>query len=215
MPVVGELEARSAAAVVPSLTAEPLRGCLRWQAHVDAVVAAGQKAEPPLVLVAHSGAGVLLPAAGARLPDVAGYLFVDATLPRRRGARLGALHPALRNRLEGMASDGMLPRWSEWWGPGALDVLIPDEDIRARFEAELRPVPIALFEEVVPVPVRWPDAPCGYLRLSAAYAEEEAEAARRGWLVARLDASHLEPLLRPDVVARSLLALTKRMGVDG
>lgn len=212
--VASQLEARGVATVVPSLMVEPQPGCLLWQAGVDAIVEAAADAEPPLVLVAHSGAGVLLPPAGARLGRPGGYVFVDATLPKARGTRLAALHPALRSRLEGMAEQDMLPPWSEWWGRGALEVLIPDEDVRARFEAELRPVPLALFEEVVPVPARWPDAPCGYLRLSPAYTEEEAEAARRGWLVTHLDGTHLEPLLRPAAVARSLLSVVTRMGVD-
>ena len=57
------------------------------QRYVTAVAraAAAVQPRPPLVLVAHSGAGPLLPAIGRAMRDagrqVGGYLFVDAGLP--------------------------------------------------------------------------------------------------------------------------------------
>lgn len=215
-PVADELEQRGVRAVVPSLLDDAATAPgPAWERQVDAVVGAvaGAGIERP-VLTGHSGAGPLLPAVGAALGTVAAYVFVDAALPTGESGLFAALHPSLRARLESLAHDGVLPPWSEWWGPGALDALLPDDDIRQRFLSELRPVPLSLFEEPLPAVPAWPEAPCAFLRLSDAYRDEEAEAAHRGWVVSRLDGSHLELLLRPRVVADALLALTDRMGVD-
>lgn len=214
-PVADELEQRGARAVVPSLLDAATAPGPAWERQVTAVVDAveGAGIERPL-LAGHSGAGPLLPAMGAALGAVAAYVFVDAALPTGESGPLAALHPSLRARLESLARDGVLPPWSEWWGPGALDALLPDEEIRERFLSELRPVPLSVFEEPLPAMPAWPEAPCAYLRLSDAYRDEEAEAAHRGWVVSRLDGSHLELLLRPPAVADALLALIDRMAVD-
>src|SRR5262245_8795614 len=62
-----------------------------WQAAAGAVAEAAPDA--PLVLVAHSGAGPLLPAVrmalGRRVP--AAYIFVDAGIPRPETTRLEML----------------------------------------------------------------------------------------------------------------------------
>jgi hypothetical protein len=156
----------------------------------------------------------LLPVVGTALDGVRGYVFVDAGLPEGGTTRLATLHPSLRSHLESLEQDGMLPPWSEWWGTGALQRLVPDAVAREAFVAELEPVPLRVFEETLPEVTGWPDAPCGYLRLSEAYEGEEADAAGRGWPVAHLRGSHLEMLLQPAAVASALLQLVGRMGID-
>jgi hypothetical protein len=212
-PVADELEQRGARAVVPSLLDATTGPGPAWERQVAAVVDAVEAAgiERP-VLAGHSGAGPLLPTTGAALGAVAAYVFVDAALPTGEGGPLAALHPSLRARLESLAQDGMLPPWNKWWGPTPHYSLLPDEETRERFVSELRPVPLSVFEEPLPPVPDWPDAPCAYLRLSDAYRDEEAEAARRGWPVTRLEGSHLELLLRPTPVVDALLALTAGMG---
>lgn len=213
--VAEEIRAGGSAVVVPSLVEATRSGEPAWRAQAvavsDAVAQAGVK-EP--VVVGHSGAGALLPVVGEALDGVSGYIFVDAGLPEGGTTRLATLHPSLRSHLEGLEEEGMLPPWSEWWGTGALERLLPDEPARAAFVAELEPVPLRVFEETLPEVRGWPDAPCGYLRLSEAYEGEEAEAAGRGWPVARLRGSHLEMLLQPHAVARAVLQLVDRMGID-
>jgi pimeloyl-ACP methyl ester carboxylesterase len=210
------LEERGHVSVVPSLldatAAGPPFASAQAAAVVDAVHAAG--VGEAVVLVGHSGAGPLLPAAGAELGEgVASYLFVDAGLPTPGRPRAQTLHPSFHGRLLGMARNGVLPPWSEWWGDKAVDGLIADDDVRLRVLAELRPVPMALFTEPLPEVPSWPDRPCAYLRCSAAYAGEEAAAAGRGWPVTRVDGTHLEPLVRPDTVVRAMLRLLDRLAL--
>ena len=208
--VADDLRGRGVDAVVPDLGEEP-----SWQAHAVRVATAVQDAGAagPLVLAGHSGAGPALPAIGAALTGVAAYLFVDAGLPRQDATRFELLPDGMAAQLRDRAVEGVLPPWSSWWGDGVLAGLLPDEAVRERFVAELRPVPVALFEERLPVPEGWPEAPCGYARLSDGYDAEVAEARRRGWPVAEIPGHHLEPLTDPANVATALLLLAGANGI--
>jgi hypothetical protein len=99
-----------------------------------ALVIAATAPLPPLLLVAHGGAGLLLPLiAGAQRAahrTVGGYVFMDAELP------------------------------------------VTTED--------------------------WPDAPCGYLQISAAYDQEARQARLRGWVVAQ---PYQQPDQQPDLAS--------------
>jgi len=107
-----------------------------------------------------------------------------------------------------------LPPWSEWFDPHALDALLPEEELRDRFRAELDRVPMALLREPLPDVAGWPDAPCGFLRLSRAYDGEEAEAARQGWAVASLHGTHLHAMVEPQSVVAALVSMAGRLGVS-
>jgi pimeloyl-ACP methyl ester carboxylesterase len=212
-PAAAELERRGHGSIVPSLQSATASGPPFAEPQAAAIAAAVAEAGggTPVVLVGHSGAGALLPVAGRALgARVDTYLFVDAALPTPGRSRFADLHPAFQGRLLSMVCDGMLPPWHHWWG-GRPDDLIPDPEVRDRVFGELRPLPLAMFEEPLPVVEGWPDRPCAYLRLSDAYASEEASAAGRGWPVTRLDGSHLEMLIRPGKVVDSLLALVGRL----
>ena len=93
--------------------------------------------------------------------------------------------------------------------------MIPDTALRWRFVAELRPLPLAVYEEPLPVFAGWPDAPCGYLRFAATpvYEEPEREARRRGWACAQLPGHHFHMLVDPPTVAQALLDLLERADV--
>jgi hypothetical protein len=169
----------------------------------------------PLALVGHSGAGPLLAAVGARLRAAGrpsgGYLFCDAGLPEAGASRLDllavedqAMAAAFRAELE---RGGRFPEWSD----AELAPLVPDPAGRAALVGSLRPRGLAFFTEPLPTAAGWPDAPCGFLRLSAAYDHWAAVAAARGWPTARLDAGHFHPLVDPDGVAAALLGLLARM----
>src|SRR5215217_594157 len=181
---------------------------------VEGVLAAPAQPGPP-VLVGHSGAGPLLAAAGAGLRAAgrpcAGYLFCDAGLPQEGANRLEllaiedpAMAEAFRAELE---QGGRFPEWDD----AELAPLIPDPAARAALIGSLRPRGLAFFTEPLPPAAGWPDAPCGFLRLSAAYDTWAAAAAARGWPTAGLDAGHFHPLVDPDGVAAALLALAARM----
>jgi hypothetical protein len=169
----------------------------------------------PVVLVGHSGAGPLLGAVGIGLRaagrPVGGYLFCDAGLPRGGATRLDLLAvedpemaAAFRAELE---RGGRFPPWSD----ADLAPLVPDPTGRAALVGSLRPRGLEFFTEPLPAAAGWPDAPCGYLRLSAVYDRWADEATARGWPAAGLDAGHFHPLVDPEAVAAALLGLLARM----
>jgi hypothetical protein len=181
---------------------------------VEGVLAAPAQPGPP-VLIGHSGAGPLLAAVGAGLRAAgrpcAGYLFCDAGLPQEGANRLELLaieDPAMAEAFRAELEQG--GRFPEW-GDAELAPLVPDPAARAALIGSLRPRGLAFFTEPLPPAAGWPDAPCGFLRLSAAYDTWVAAAAARGWPTAGLDAGHFHPLVDPDGVAAALLALAARM----
>ncbi len=209
-PVAAALRRRGVRSVVPSLRDAPA-SLPYWAGHVAAVVAAIwatdlDKVAP--VLVSHSGAGVLLPAVGAALGcPVDGYVFVDSDLPVDGRSRLdlftlGNPDAAAEFRAAADAA-GLLPPWTE----ADLAEAIPDPDLRRRFVAELQPLPLAVYEEPIPVPPAWPDAPCGYVHFSPAYTAAVDQARALGWLVVDLPGSHFRLLTDPVAVAEALLGL--------
>src|SRR5206468_1317091 len=116
------------------------------------------------ILVGQSGAGVLRPSIRQALGSpVSAYLFVDASIPRDGASRLDLF--ASREeaaQFRQAAVEGLLPTWTE----ADLRGVIPDNTLRQRFVSELRPLPLAIYEEPIPVFKGWPDAPCGYLRFA-------------------------------------------------
>jgi pimeloyl-ACP methyl ester carboxylesterase len=174
--------------------------------------AAGGVAEP-LVLVGHSGAGSLLPAVAAAVRgEVSGLIFVDADLPPRAGSAPLA-PPGLMQRLRALAVEGVLPRWSSWFGEEGIGPLVPDDDMRAALEQEMPRLPLAYFDAEVALPDGWDEGPCAYLLLSGdRYGESGAEARDRGWAVAEIpDAHHLALVTHPVAVMSALLRLEGEM----
>ena len=167
------------------------------------------------ILVAHSGAGALLPsvAALARTP-LRGVIFCDAILPHPGLSWFDTAPPDLGAQLRGGAEDGRLPSWDRWWPPGALERLVPDQGMRAALVAELEPIPIGYFEELAPELEL--TAPSAYLQLSGAYAEEARIAGFQGWPVVRLPLHHLAMLTHTEAVATALAGLADRLeAADG
>jgi pimeloyl-ACP methyl ester carboxylesterase len=212
--VAAALRARQHRVVAPDLRAASDQGPPYWERHVAAVVAALEAvpSESPLILVGHSGAGVLLPAIAARAAHpVAAFLFVDADLPADGQSRLDHFASAKEAaRFRQAAQNGMLPVWTE----DDLREAIPDAALRARFVAELRPLPLAVYEEPIPAPDGWDEAPCGYLRFSDPYLAAAEEARDLDFEYAELPGGHFMPLTDPGAVALTLVLLCARLGVD-
>jgi pimeloyl-ACP methyl ester carboxylesterase len=172
------------------------------------------------VLVGHSGAGYLLPLLGAarrsaRAP-VAGYVFLDAGLPPARPAsRLDLLRseaPELADELGPHLSDGgTFPDWTD----DDLRELVADDGARAGLVAGLRRRGQDFFADPVPVAPDWPDAPCGFLRLSAGYDTAARLAGHRGWprVLGPDDrpGGHFAMLVDPVAVADDLDALLAQL----
>lgn len=206
--VAEELEQRGHHVVVPVVPeAVTAKG---WQAFVEAVADQAGRGEGA-VLVGHSGAGPLLPQIAARARRPLGPLvFVDAGIPPVAG-EVELMPTEFLVELRAMACDGKLPRWSEWFGPGVMEELVPDDDRRAAICAELPQVPVTYFEERPPVPTGWSMAACGYLQLSEPYAADAAEASCRGWPVVDLPGAHLDIVVHPDATAEAILSLVVRL----
>lgn len=160
------------------------------------------------VLVGHSGAGPLLPRIAARVP-AAGLVFVDAAVPPT-GGNAELMPAAYLEPLRALAADGMLPKWSEWFGPDAMTELVPDAAKRAIIAAELPELPLSYFETTVPVPPGWTAAGGGYVLLSEAYEDAAAEATARGWPVERRLGGHLDLVTRPEETAAAILQVMRR-----
>src|SRR5260370_27784384 len=128
LPVADGLRGWGCAAVVPSLLAVGDGGPPFWPRVVAAVTAglAGTEPRQPLVLVAHSNAGVFVPvlARGLGRP-VAGSIFADATVPEPDG-RTPMAGAAVLPFLRGLADpDRRLPRWTGSGGEGAVAPMLP------------------------------------------------------------------------------------------
>jgi hypothetical protein len=206
--VAGTLAARGHRVTVPAVSQAITS--LGWEAFADSVAEqAGQ--EDHVVLVGHSGAGPLLPQIQARARWAPGALvFVDAAVPPEAGE--AELVPGgLLADLRAMADDGLLPAFSDWFGPGVMKELIPDVERRAIVCGELPRLPVSFFESRVPVPRGWATARCGYVQLSEPYAGEAAVAASRGWPVLQRPGAHLDMVTRPVVVTDAILSVTGRL----
>ncbi len=190
---------------LPDLTAAAVTG--RWEACVDAVVqSVVQVREPEVVLVGHSGAGPLLPTIAERLDGRANRtVFVDAGVPPD-GSDAELVPADFRVFLAGIARDGVLPRWSEWFGTGAMEGLVTDPVRRRAVVADMVELPLAYFDGRVPRPGR-PIERGAYVLLSEVYRADADEARRRGWPVVELLGAHLDIVNEPERVATALLNL--------
>ena len=153
-----------------------------WLTHA-AGVANALPEEGNVVLVGHSGAGPLLPAIGKLAGNrgcearVSGYLFMDCDLPRDGASRLDLFdQPDAAAALRARAERG----WLRPWRDVDLAELLTDAAVRAAFVTEQPRTPLALYEEPIRVPDDWPEAPCGYLQLSAGYPTRGRETPRWG-----------------------------------
>lgn len=208
------LRQRGVEVVVPTLVNDPTRSAPYWLQHAEAVRQAVRDVadDRAVLLVAHSGAGPLLPAVRQALPHpTGGYLFIDAGWPEDNKSRLDLFEdPSTAEEFRHSAVDGLLPVWSE----EDLRPVIPDEGIRRRFASELRPTPLAVYAEALPVFPGWPDAPCGYLRFgnNPAYDRSSLLARRAGCPVRQMEGEHFHMLVDPEAVADALMALAREIG---
>ena len=208
-----ELERRGRVAVVPSLVGVVEAPEPQWRHVPKAVRMATSHLHQPIILMGHSGAGLLLPViADASDNEVAALVFVDSFLPPRAG-RVPLGSPALVDQLRAIATGGALPPWSHWFGADAMRELVPDERLRANLEAEMPSLPLSYFKATVPVPDDWSTRPCGYLLLSAGpYGNSAAEARAYGWPVIEIrDVQHLAIATNPIAVTDAVLEIERSL----
>jgi hypothetical protein len=141
---------------------------------------AGAVPGEPVVLVAHSNAGVFMPVIRAGLDvRVSCSVFADATVPAERG-QTPIAPPEFLEFLRGLAGpDGRLPQWTDWWDEQDVAPMFAGaERLRAAVTAEQPRLPVDYYTERVPVPGGWDDHRCGYLVFSEPYAGRGAGGAQ-------------------------------------
>ena len=213
LPVADELVRRRREAVVPSLLGVVAARAPQWRHVPEAVRAATAETAAPVVLVGHSGAGLLLPAiADALTVEVAALVFVDSFLPPASGS-VRLVPTGVMGQLRALTSDGVLAPWSSWFGEDSMRELVPEERLRAALEEEMPRLPLSYFEASVPLPSGWSARPCAYLLFSAEpYAKSAAEARDRGWAVAEIaGVGHLAMASSPIAVTDTLLDLERAL----
>jgi len=211
--VADELGRRNLAAVVPTLNSVSGTTIPYWKQHVNAIAEALKAAPPdrPLILLAHSGAGMLLPA----IREVTGrkvvaYVFVDAMIPEANKSRLDLFASReAADRFRQNAKNGYLPTWSEQ----DLRDDIPNAEVRRRFASELKPLPLDVYEEPIPVFAGWPDAPCFYLQFTPTYDIGKQRAQSSGWIYRRMDGGHFLMLVDSKDVTETLLKMLQQAGI--
>lgn len=169
-------------------------------------------ADRDLVLIPHSNAGLYVPALAQQCRVVAN-LFVDAGVPPAHGSvRLAppGLYDLLAERAD---DDGLLPPWTQWWDEADIAALFSDDQARQRVEREQHRLPLAYFDESLPVPQGWDNVPCAYLAFGETYAREKVEAARRSWPVRTLSGEHLHMLSHPETVTAEICDLLAALGM--
>lgn len=135
-----------------------------------------------------------------------GSVFVDAALPARSGPT-PVPPPEMLDFLRPLAVDGRLPRSTDWWQEADIAPMFPDPQTRQTVVAEQPNLPLAYYEQTVPVPDGWDDHPCSYLLFGPPYDELATEARERGWRVAHLPGLHLHQIVDPEGTTRHLLDL--------
>ncbi|MGW4799111.1 alpha/beta hydrolase [Nonomuraea sp. NPDC004297] len=205
--VAESLERRGHTAVVPDLTGVSAGGAPYWP-RVVAAVRAATPPDVPVVLVVHSNAGYFLPAIKEGLGErVVACVFADAAIPPGQGLVKTAEEAFLPFLHDLAGPEGVLPRWTDWWDEEDIVAMLPDPAVRIRVAAEQPRLPLDYYTQPIPVPAGWDDVRCSCLWFSAPYEKQAAEAARRGWPVARVPGRHLHQIVDPEAVTDALLRL--------
>ena len=205
-PLAMELREQGFDVVVPDLRSALTGPRPQWRAIVDMALAVADSVD---VLVAHSGAGVLMPLLAEQMdPNV--LAFIDAVVPGD-GPTYQASGPFIEF-LDSLPNDGpLLPPWHEWWGPSVMARLIADEGLRCRIAADTPRVPRSFYDDPVPLPPAWTTRrACCFLQLSAGYDDDSARAEAYNWPTDRMDGQHLDVAVNPAAVGRLLTALIQQ-----
>jgi hypothetical protein len=212
--VAGEMRQRGLDVLVPILEDSLDSKELFWKQHAQsAAQALADFAQADFVtLVAHSGAGPLLPAIRQLLGNlVNGYVFVDAGIPRDGATRLDLMKsedPEWAAQFqEYLKGGGHFPDWSF----DDLQEVIPDETLCRQMVSEIRPRGLDFFAEPIPVFDGWPDAPCIYIQFSAPYEHLAAQARQADWPTYKMEAGHFHMLVKPAAVTDLLIDAVRKL----
>lgn len=212
-----QMRQRGQRVVLPLLSDSPTSKEPFWKQHAESVAQALTHIpqNDPVVLVAHSGAGPLLPAIRQAIANpIQAYVFVDAGIPRDEATRLDLMKsedPEWARQFEESLQRGeRFPNWTS----DDLREIIPDENLRKKLVTEIHPRGLDFFTEPIPVFDGWPDAPCIYILFSLPYIRAEVEARQSGWKTYKLDAGHFHMLVDAktvtELIVHAMHAVTKQ-----
>jgi len=207
-----EILKRGLEAVCPTLTDRSEASRPYWQQHAEAFTQSLASIPPdrPLVLVAHSGAGPLLPVLRQSVAHpVQAYVLVDAGIPRHNASRLELMRlqdPQWADQFHQELLQGIrFPTWDE----EDLRDILPDADLRRKLAAEIHPRALPFFTEPIPVFPDWPDAPCAFIKFSTPYEWDFQQARLAGWVVREVTGGHFHMLVDPIAVTDGIVTLVQ------
>jgi hypothetical protein len=213
-PVADQMRQHGLDVLVPILKDSPDSTEPFWKQHAESVshTLEGIPRNTPVTLVAHSGAGPLLPAIRQRITNpIHAYVFVDAGIPRDGATRLDLMKsedPEWAKQFEAKLERGeKFPTWSS----NDLREIIPDENLRKKLVAEIHPRGLDFFTEPIPVFGHWPDAPCVYIQFSAPYEKPAAQARQSGWQTYELKVGHFHLLVDASAVTDIIVAAVGKL----
>jgi hypothetical protein len=206
--VAREMESRGLEAITPSLTDDPNSTLPFWQQHAESFAKSLVRIaiNREMVLVAHSGAGPLLPILRQSVKhSIVSYVFVDAGVPLNRSSRLDLMtlnDPQWADQFhQALLRGERFPTWDD----EDLREEIPDGHLRRRMVSELKPRSLSFFTEPIPVFKGWPDASCAYIQFTASYDWDCKQAEQAGWHVRKLHAGHFHMLVEPEIVTNIII----------
>jgi hypothetical protein len=199
--------------IAPSLSDALVIGPPYYEPMAGRLAAAVPATADVVAIIAHSGAGALVPAVAERLHARCYGIFVDAILPHPGKSWLQTAPAQLRAHLQALVRDGTLPQWDRWFPAGTIEILLPDASLRERFVGELPRIPFNYLEEHAPSANVDALVGCGYLRLSRSYEDMAAKAEQLGWPVQRELADHLAILTRPEIVCAAIVRLFEALNL--
>ena len=213
-PVADLLRSSGVESVIPDLRTIGSGQPPYWPRVAQTVAEEIAKVDPdvPVLLVAHSNAGLFLPTiAQAAGHPIDGAIFVDAGLPATDGETPVAPVEFQEQLRELADADGVLPPWTDWWTPEDIAELLPDPAVRTAVVAEQPRLPLAYYQQTLPTPPAWASIRAAYLQFSDGYAAEASRAGHAGWPVEHLPGEHLHQVVDPVAVTDSLLSLVDRL----
>ena len=212
--VANQMKQRGTKLILPILSDAPSSKEPFWKQHAESVSRAlvRNPKNIPVTLVAHSGAGPLLPAIRVSIANpVRAYVFVDASVPQDGASRLDLMKaedPKWAEQFqEELERGGRYPNWRF----DDLSEVIPDETLRRQMLAEIHPRGLPFFTEFIPIFNNWPDAPCVYIRFSAPYQKVAVKAQEDGWPTYELEAGHFHMLVDETTVMDMIVGAVNKL----
>lgn len=206
--VAREMDRRGYKAITPALSDRPNSTLPFWQQHARSFVKSLERIDSnqAVVLVAHSGAGPLLPILRQSIEHpVISYVFVDAGVPLNDSSRLDLIRQSdlqwADQFHQALLRGESFPTWDE----DDLREEIPDAGLRRRMVTELQPRSLDFYTEPIPAFTGWPDAPCAYIQFTASYDWDCKRAEQAGWHVRKIHAGHFHMLVDPISVTNLIL----------